>query len=165
MGQERAIVALGGNLGDPRASFAAALALMEQKLGPILARSNFRETAPLVLPRDDPAEHPTYLNGVVIVAVEAEALTILSTLHDIERSLGRDRATEAGRWQPRLIDLDLIALGDVVIDSAELVLPHPRMAERAFVLAPLVEVWPDWRHPRLGKTVLELLAELEARTK
>lgn len=161
----RAIVALGANLGDPQASFAAALRAIERDLGPILARSRFRETAPLVLPGDDPAEHPSYLNGVVVVAVEVSPMAILSTLHGIEQALGRDRSAEAGRWQPRLIDLDLIALEDRVIDSAELVLPHPRMQERHFVLAPLVEVWPDWRHPLLGKTALELLAALENGTK
>lgn len=163
--ERRAVVALGANLGEPRASFARALDEIERDVGPILARSAFVETAPLVLPGDDPAKHPPYLNGAVLVGTTLAPDAILTALHRIEQGLGRDRARESARWQPRTIDLDLIALDDLVLDTPSLVLPHPRMQEREFVLAPLVEIWPDWRHPRLGRTATALLDELRSATK
>ena len=75
---------------------------------------------------------------------------------------GRDRTTEAARWRPRLIDLDLIAVEDLVLDREDLRLPHPEMHKREFVLAPFCEVWPDWRHPVLDRSAAELLRELRA---
>lgn len=157
----RAVVALGGNLGDPAASFAAALELIGQRIGPVPARSTWRRTPALVHPDDPVREHPDYLNGVVLVDSALAPEALLAALHGIERELGRDRAQETRPWQPRTIDLDLIALDDLVRDPPQCpVLPHPRLHERDFVLGPLVELWPDWRHPRLGRTALELLSAL-----
>ena len=87
---------------------------------------------------------------------------ILAGLHRIEARLGRDRTTETARWRPRLIDLDLIAVEDLVLDREDLRLPHPEMHKREFVLAPFCEVWPDWRHPLLDRSAAELLRELRA---
>ena len=87
---------------------------------------------------------------------------ILAGLHRIEATLGRDRTTETARWRPRLIDLDLIAVEDLVLDQEDLRLPHPEMHKRDFVLAPFCEVWPDWRHPVLDRSATELLRELGA---
>jgi 2-amino-4-hydroxy-6-hydroxymethyldihydropteridine diphosphokinase len=157
----RAIVALGGNLGDPAASFAAALALIGHRIGPVVARSAWRRTPALVHPDDPVREHPDYLNGVVLVDTALEPEPLLTALHGIECALGRDRARETRPWQPRLLDLDLIALGELVRDPPDApLLPHPRLHERDFVLGPLVELWPDWRHPRLGRTAVELLSAL-----
>jgi 2-amino-4-hydroxy-6-hydroxymethyldihydropteridine diphosphokinase len=160
--RRRAAVALGANLGDRRATLERALALLAPELGRLVARSSWLETAAVIHPEDDAAWHPAFLNGVAVFATGLAPHDVLNRLHAVERSLGRDRRAETRPWQPRLIDLDLIALEEVVLDEPDLVLPHPRMHERAFVLRPMAEVWPDWRHPRLGLTVAELAAQLDA---
>ncbi|MFO1039849.1 MAG: 2-amino-4-hydroxy-6-hydroxymethyldihydropteridine diphosphokinase [Geminicoccaceae bacterium] len=157
----RAAVALGANLGDRRATLDSAVAMIAREIGAVVARSAWLETAALIHP-DDPAQsYPAYLNGVVLTDTDLPPLQILVRLHAIETALGRDRSKETARWRPRLIDLDLVALDDTVLDTPDLVLPHPEMHNRSFVLSPMCEVWPDWRHPRLGRTTRELVAALE----
>jgi 2-amino-4-hydroxy-6-hydroxymethyldihydropteridine diphosphokinase len=156
----RAVVALGANLGDREAMLWAGLGRLSEALGPPVAVSAFHETEPLTRPDDPTTSHPAYLNAVAIFTTDLEPLAILDTLLAIEARLGRDRATEGGRWRPRPIDLDLVALDDLILASERLTLPHPEMHKRSFVLAPMAEVWPDWRHPVLGRTVVEILAEL-----
>jgi 2-amino-4-hydroxy-6-hydroxymethyldihydropteridine diphosphokinase len=157
---QRAVIALGANLGDPAATFERALALIGREIGPVVARSAWRSTPALVHPDDPVREHPPYLNGVVLADTGLDPETILLKLHAIERALGRDRDGEALPWQPRRLDLDLVALDDMVRDRPDPVLPHPRMHQRDFVVGPLAELWPDWRHPRLGRTAAELAAAL-----
>lgn len=123
---------------------------------------------------------PDYVNAAAVVESELDPVGTLAALHRIEASLGRVR--EGGRWQARGIDLDLLATGDIVLpnESAQdrwralpadmqarlapdtLILPHPRLQDRGFVLAPLAEVAPSWVHPRTGLTVSRMLADLPA---
>ena len=157
----RAVVALGANLGDRRATLEAALTRIGEKLGPIVARSRWHETEALIHPDDPATSYPPFLNGCALLATAEAPKRILASLHEIEAGLGRLRASEEARWRPRAIDLDLILADQLVIDTADLHLPHPEMQKRRFVLAPLVEIWPDWRHPLLGVTAAELLDRLE----
>lgn len=156
---EPALVALGANLGDRAATLEAAVSELAREVGPILARSPWIETEAVRLP-DDPLPQPPYLNGVVLVDCPLSPRELFARLLLIERRLGRDRSRETRRWQPRILDLDLLALGERVGEEPGLVLPHPRLHERLFVLEPLVAIWPDWRHPRLGKSAAELLSRL-----
>ena len=155
-----AAIALGSNLGDSRATLDRAAGLIGARIGPVVARSRWLETPALVHPDDPVREHPSYLNGVVIAETPMDAQATLSELLEIERKLGRVRDPDALPWQPRLIDLDLIYLGGQVMSASNVDLPHPRMHQRTFVLQPLAELRPQWRHPLLGRTVEEMLADL-----
>lgn len=156
----KAIVAFGSNLGDRQSMIETAVREIEIDIGPCLGRSDLIETEAWIHPDDDADWHPPFLNGVGVFETMLEARAVLLLLLAIEKRLGRERGPDAKPWQPRPIDLDLIALDDLVINEADLILPHPRMQERRFVLGPFAAVMPDWRHPILGKTVLEMLAEL-----
>lgn len=158
----RAVVALGANLGQRRATLEQAVTLMAAELGEIAARSAWLETPAMIHP-DDPAQsYPEFLNGAVLLRTDLAPAAILAGLHRIEAQLGRDRNAETARWRPRLIDLDLVALDDLVSEDEALRLPHPEMHKRDFVLAPFCEVWPDWRHPLLGRTAAKLLQDLRS---
>lgn len=155
-----AVVALGANLGDRPATLDAAVDRMGTSLGAVIGRSRWHETPAMIHPDDPAASYPAFLNGCVLVETGLEARAVMTALHAIEAALGRDRSAEAERWRPRLIDLDLVAYDEQTLDGPGLVLPHPGMHERRFVLEPFVEVWPAWRHPRLGRTAAELLEAL-----
>ena len=104
-----------------------------------------------------PANSPNFLNGAAEVRTTLTPRELLNRLLEIERELGRVREV---KWGPRLIDLDLLLYGEQIISSSELKVPHPLMAERRFVLEPLARLAPNARHPSLGTTVAELLAQL-----
>lgn len=155
MQKRNCIIALGVNLGSPEQTFERALVLLEERVGKVLKRSRWHLSKPLESLAQDQND---YLNGVVLVETEKTPEQVLAKLQEIETSLGRRREEEAVRWGPRVIDLDLIAVDDLVIDTPTLTLPHPEMHKREFVLLPLAEIYPEWRHPVLGKSVKELLA-------
>jgi 2-amino-4-hydroxy-6-hydroxymethyldihydropteridine diphosphokinase len=150
------LMGLGANLpsathGGPAETLTAALATLAADGISVLKRSRWYETAPV--PK---SAQPWYVNGVAALATELAPGALLARLHAIEAAFGRVRGERNG---PRPIDLDLLAYGDL-IRSDWPVLPHPRLAERAFVLLPLAEVAPDWRHPKSGVGVLTLLQRL-----
>lgn len=150
----RAYIGLGSNLGDREGTLLRAMEELA-RLGAIVARSSLYETSPV-----DFHEQPLFLNGVMALDTEMEPRALLRELLAIERRLGRDRGVGPAKG-PRTLDLDLLIVDDCVMREAELALPHPALAQRRFVLAPLAEVAPLLRPPTCSKTVSELLAELE----
>ena len=147
----RAYVGLGSNLGDREATVRRAVELLGERLGiEIVAVSTLRETDPVGY-----EEQPRFLNGVAALEVDLTARALLDELLAIERELGRDRSRET-RWGPRTIDLDLLLYGDETVEEPGLTVPHPRLAERQFVLVPLHELEPDLRLPD-GRAVQELV--------
>jgi 2-amino-4-hydroxy-6-hydroxymethyldihydropteridine diphosphokinase len=104
-------------------------------------------------------EQPRFLNGVLLLETDLKPMELMRGLLGVERAMGRDRSSSVAKG-PRVIDLDLLLYGDWVLWSEELMLPHPAMAERRFVLEPLAEVAPAWVHPVSGVTVLGMLERL-----
>lgn len=136
--RHHALVALGGNLGDARGTVARAVAMFCDGADVrLLARSSDYRTPPWSV-----LEQPPFINACIAVATALSPQELLARALAVERALGRDRAREQ-RWGPRPIDIDLLAYDDLALDTPELQLPHPRMFERAFVLAPLAEIAPD----------------------
>lgn len=151
-----AFIAFGGNLGDPVATLRRALPMLNECVGEIVKLSSLYETRALTL---NGATQPNYVNAVIEVRSARDADTILRELLTIERELGRDRSPDK-RWEPRTIDLDLLFVGDAVLSTPPLSLPHPEIAKRDFVVEPLAEIAPDFLHPVLRKSMRQLAVEL-----
>ncbi|HEY2138054.1 MAG TPA: 2-amino-4-hydroxy-6-hydroxymethyldihydropteridine diphosphokinase [Xanthobacteraceae bacterium] len=133
-----ALIALGGNLGDTRATLDRAVAMLcDGDAVTLLLRSSDYRTPPWGV-----ENQPPFINLCLVVATVLSPRELLARAQRIERALGRDRANEL-RWGPRTVDIDLLAYDDVVLNDPDLVLPHPRLKERAFVLVPLAEIAPD----------------------
>jgi len=150
-----AYLSLGANLGDRAGQIAQALALLEESGVRVLRRSALYETEPM-----DAPPQPWFLNCVLEVETELLPLGLLRVVQRIERQLGRQRHLEAAGGSPRTIDIDIIFFGEHIVRHPELTIPHPRLAERRFVLEPLRELAPELRHPITRKTAAEMLAEL-----
>ena len=135
-----ALIALGGNVGDARATLDRAVAAFcDGDAVRLLARSSDYRTPPWGV-----EDQPPFINLCIAVATSLAPRDLLARALRVERTFGRDRAKEQ-RWGPRPLDIDLIAYDDVTLDDADLILPHPRLFERAFVLVPLAEIAPDRR--------------------
>jgi len=150
----RAYVGLGANLGPKEVTILRAVDLLAAEDGiDVLGLSQLRETEPVGV-----VEQPGFLNGAVALETSLSARELLDVLLRIERELGRVR--DDRRWGPRTIDLDLLVYGSETIDESGLRVPHPRLHERRFALAPLADLEPGLQIPGLGR-VSELLTELD----
>jgi 2-amino-4-hydroxy-6-hydroxymethyldihydropteridine diphosphokinase len=148
-----AFLGLGSNIGDRQVNLRDAVERLASDEIRVLRRSSLYESAPQEL-----LEQPWFLNAVVEVETNLFPMQLLARLREIERAMGRRHVTPKG---PRNIDLDILFYGRSVIATAELEVPHPRIAQRRFVLEPLAEIAPDFRHPVTGKTAMEMLATVE----
>jgi len=172
------LIALGANLpspsGPPRATLEAALASLPARGLAVTARSPWYRT-----PAFPPGSGPDFVNGAAVLAGDLPPAQVLGALLATERALGRLRGR---RWAPRACDIDLLAVDGLVLPDAEtvtgwmtldpgaqalaapegLLLPHPRIQDRGFVLKPLADVAPDWVHPLSGRRVRRMLADLPA---
>lgn len=172
----KALIALGSNqssrFGDPREIVEKATESIAQELVRNVVRSRLFQTPffPVGMGAD-------FVNAAVLVETELSAEDLLAVLHRIEAAFGRQRAT---RWADRTLDLDLVLIDDQVLPDQStlrewvslpedrqrreapdrLILPHPRLQDRAFVLVPAADLWPDWRHPLTGRSIAEMLAAL-----
>jgi len=145
-----AILLIGGNLGNRTGNLQKAVQLIAETAGEVIQTSALYQTAPW-----GAVDQPDYLNQGVEIRTSLDALTLLHTLLEIERKIGRIRQE---KWGARVIDIDLIFFNDSIHSLPELKVPHPRMHLRRFVLVPLLEIIPDYMHPVLHKTVRELAA-------
>jgi 2-amino-4-hydroxy-6-hydroxymethyldihydropteridine diphosphokinase len=157
--EERVFVGFGGNLpspewGPPRRVIEAALAALDGEAGVrVMRRSPFYRTRP-----QPPSAQPWFVNGVAEIATVLPPATLLARLHGLEARFGRVRRAPN---EARILDLDLLAYGTLATGPDEdVIVPHPRLHERVFVLRPLCDLAPTWRHPRLQCSAAELLAAL-----
>ena len=144
-------IALGTNLGDRLVNLQAAIKAISPELQ-VLAESHVYETPPWGY-----EDQPAFLNMVIKAETKLDPESLLNYLKQLEIELGREQNF---RWGPRLIDLDILFYDDLTLDSPPLVIPHPRLHERAFVLVPLADIAPDFIHPVLDQSVRELLAQV-----
>ncbi len=144
----QAAIALGSNLGDSKSILENAINLLAQTPQiTVVALSQWYQTAPVGPPQ------PDYLNGCAILQVTLTPLELLRVLLRVEQVFGRVRRE---KWGPRTLDLDLLLYDDLILDTPQLQIPHPRMRERAFVMLPLAEIAPDWLEPVTHRTIKDL---------
>lgn len=154
----KAYIGLGTNIGNKRRNLITAAALLAERAGDVLSISSFYETKPWGFESDN-----TFLNAALLLETELEPLQLLSLTQEIEKEMGRTQKSD-GAYHDRIIDLDILLYDLCVINDAALVVPHPLMHKRQFVMEPLAEIAPMLVHPILNKTMLELAEEIDTET-
>jgi 2-amino-4-hydroxy-6-hydroxymethyldihydropteridine diphosphokinase len=163
----KVLIGLGSNLGNRSTWINQACQSLETHPDIIcLQRSSLYETEPeSVKPLDSGEAAPWFINAVLLLETSLMPRELLQVCMSVEKELGRKRSgiriSPNKLYESRTIDIDLLFYDDLIIDEPDLVLPHPRLHERQFVLKPLAEILPTWQHPVLGKQIVELLARFE----
>lgn len=148
---QQAYISLGGNLGNTAEIFEQALQEIERLAGDISKKSSLYQTAAW-----GNTQQPDFLNQVILIQTTLSPNKLLDTLLTIELKFGRERKEH---WGPRTLDLDLLFFDDRILNKERLILPHPRIPERKFILIPLQEIAADWLHPVEQKTIQQLVIE------
>jgi len=147
---QEVILLLGGNIGDTRGYIRNALGLLEHRLGHLIHQSYFYKTESWGFESED------FINLAVILETSLNAGQCLAVTQDIEEELGRFRYNKNDGYTSRTIDIDILFFGNEIINTGNLVIPHPRLQERNFALEPLSEMIPDYIHPVFNKSILQL---------
>ncbi len=155
MQAKRVFLALGSNLGDKQKNIATAYEYIEKKIGKIVSLSSLYITEP-----DGFESENMFVNSVCEVQSELSVFEILTTTKRIEKQIGRTSKSENLQYSDRVIDIDILLADDLIINTPELTIPHPRMHKRDFVLVPLCEIAPEVVHPVLKKKISELLGDV-----
>lgn len=155
--KSKAVLALGGNLGDKRATLLGAISEISKTEGiRLVVQSELYESVALTVTGPD-SDQPSYLNAVVIIETKLKPKPLLKALNEIENKFGRVRLA---RWAPRTLDIDIISYGAELIETKSLIIPHPRAFERSFVLVPWLSIDPEAVIPGRGR-VADLVLELQ----
>jgi len=153
--EEELILLLGSNMGDKEAHMSMAINLLQEQLGNAESISSIHHTPPW-----GNTDQDDFVNQAILIPCRIKPLIVLEIILEIEQKIGRIRYE---KWGPRCIDIDIIFYGALMYQSDLLEIPHPYMEDRLFVLEPLQEIAPDFRHPRLNFTVAQLLEQLKSK--